>query len=252
LLGAYPGYVHSRGRSRFNAGAVAASRSEGGFAKSIGENGVFAVDSVTGWALAVPNADAPSTQRPPLPGSADDHNRRTLEYFRAAGIPAAQISGVHVNALMQGGADASGARTGDSLKAYYSVLERSIQGVPVVESRAWARFNADDDVVEESVYWPALPASVDADLAALKAAAGTANFHSKLTAAVALDPKSGHLAIHHSSPTDHRPFAVQVTYDVDPMQHRKAKTRHFDLAGREVAIPNETDIAPKGPGRPKP
>ena len=239
----FPGYHHTFDRSRFAASLtkeLTAFR-ENGFEKIAGEQGVFAVDALNGWALAVPNAGAEITKRPPFPGNADDHNQHAREYFRAAGIPDDQVSGVHVNTLMQGGAGGDGARVPDRFLGYYSVLERSIQGVPVVDSQAWVRFNVDGDVVEESIYWPALPASLADDIARFTTTAADHHYRAKLKAAVALDVPSGKLAIHHASSTDHRAFTALVTFDVNPVEHRKARMHHFDSTGELVQIPNETE-----------
>jgi len=238
----FPGYKHTRERSRFLLGTSSPTiQIEGGFEKSIGAQGVFATDAVNGWALAVPNADAPIKKRPPFPGNADDHNRHTLEYFLASGIPKDQVTGVHVNTLMRGGMNANGEQLPNQFLGYYSCLERSIQGVPVVESQAWARFNVDGDVVEESVYWPALPPTLEADITNFQVAALDNAYRAKLAAPVPLDFASGKIAIHHSSSTDHRKFTVVITYDVNPAEHRKGRTHHFDINGRAVIISNETE-----------
>jgi hypothetical protein len=131
----------------------------------------------------------------------------------AAGIPQDQISGVHANATMSGGMAPSGVRPPDQLKGYCSVLERSISGVKVSESKAWVRFNLDGAVVEESVYWPELPASLQTDVAVMKGAVA-GGLSNKVNAKDALDLTSGDIWIHHSQPWDDRLFGAEVTCDV--------------------------------------
>jgi hypothetical protein len=231
------GYVHSQSSSHFDVGSGISSLSDGGFQKVIGSNGVFAVDMVTGWALSIPNGDAPITTRPPLTGTADDHNRAALAYFASVGIPQDQVSGVHANTLMAGGMPAnSTTRVPDHLKAYYSVLERTVDGLSVVESKAWVRFNVDGSVVEESVFWPELPGSIHGDILAMKTAVvdGLPNRLKSPTAV--LNYRSGRIQIHHSQAWDHRSFAAIVTYDVMPVNTHRARTHHFDVNGNEIDV----------------
>jgi hypothetical protein len=54
-------------------------------------------------------------------------------------------------------------RTIPRITAYYSVVERAVDGIPVPDSFAWARANSESRIVEEAVYWPALPRDVLAE-----------------------------------------------------------------------------------------
>jgi hypothetical protein len=237
-----PGYSHAFERSLFKPGGTLTTASEMGITKIIGSNGVFATDQVNGWVLATPNAGAPSTTRPPLPGAASDHNAKVLAYFVAAGIPQDQIGSVSTHTLMRGGASAAGVRDPDQFEGFYSILNRAINGVVVSESTAWARFNTDGEVVEESVYWPPLPASVVQDATALAAKVADPAFTSVLTQIEAHDPGygivDGQVVIHHNDATSHAaPYAV-ATYDSLPSRGGRG-IKHFDGSGVRIFIAAE-------------
>jgi hypothetical protein len=247
------GYHHSFQSSRFKPGDGILSISDMGFSKLVGSNGVFAEDQINGWVLATPNGGAPSTMRPPYSVSATDHNNRVLAYFIAAGLPQDQVRNVQVHTLMKGGQSPLGVREPDKLLAYTSVLSRAINGIPVSESTAWARFNIDDEVVEESVYWPELPASVLNDAATMSAMATDpgrlrALQQSIETNAPGYGSVAGRVVIHHADSTYRGTPFFAVTYDVSP-GHDRLGVGHFDANGRQVTLAHELSRAPVMSGR---
>ncbi|MCC6903337.1 MAG: hypothetical protein IT377_30470 [Polyangiaceae bacterium] len=233
------GYLHALPASKFVPGPSPGQVSEFGFQKTVGAFGVFATRK-NGWALGLPNADAPATRRPPLVTNGEDHDKRVLSYFLGAGLPSEQVQRVNAHATVgRAGAteDLQGLQTASpTLEWYSSVVSRSIQGVPVAESFAVARFNADDEVVSESVFWPAIPASVVADAVALRAQLADsltgAQFRAKLPPVLA--GEQAMVVIHHSPAPHDGVLLSRASYDVfSPGGMRRI--RHFDSGGHELA-----------------
>jgi hypothetical protein len=242
-VGTVSGYGHTFERSLFKPGGSVSSISHMGFAKFVGSDGVFATDEVNGWVLATPNAGSPLTTRPPFSVNADDHNAKVLAYFLGAGIPKDQIRNVDVHAEMHGGMSATGVRTKDQLVGFCSILNRAINGFLVAESTAYATFNVDGDVVEESVYWPELPGYVVADAAALATMSADPKqqsaFLQKVEAAYqGYGRPDGQIVIHHGDSTYHGAQFAVATYDTLPPRGGQP-VLHFDGSGQRVVLPHE-------------
>lgn len=248
------GYRHELTRSKFRPGTALESRLDQGFQKVIGMDGVFAVRERTGWAAAVPNGGAPSTRRPRYPGVASDHNARVLSYFKVAGLPEEQIGGVHVHTLMEGSGLTASARPTDKLVAYYSLLERVVDGVPVADSFAWARFNADDEIVEEELYWPDLPSALHSQISEFKQKLADPQQAAALDEAIARSqPGLGNtekaLVVFHTNAVSSLPPSAGVAVNVLPVTTRGGKsgrrpTLQFDITGARVAQEQETSQMP--------
>jgi hypothetical protein len=260
--GAGSEFRHTTSASLFHTGEVVGSKSEGGFEKLVGKDGVFAIEEANGWSLALPNGGSSAETAPPLTNNADEHNARVVEYFKAAGLPASEIGSVHVNTMMRGGRAATGPRTADKFVGYISVIQRRIQGIAVPDSFAWARLNAKGEVVAESVYWPAIPAATVTEAVRLQQHLAEATKQKDFVASLAAsDPTiaadaTAEVTIHHSSATVHAaPVAVAA---VDLMTGRQGderrRVRHFSAAGAEIVLAHErAQSAPTAPVRtPKP
>jgi hypothetical protein len=238
-------YRHTLARSRFDPGAAPTSRSELGLDKLVGANGVFATDPVTGAAWASPNADAPAYKRPPLTTDGDTHNQRVISYFQSAGIPAAEIKNAHVTTLMETGGASNQQIPAPKLTAYYSILARAVDGISVPDSFAWARFNADDQVVEEGVYWPPIPASVVDAAKKLASTLADPAAGPKLRAALPSAAAPEEVVIRHTNGADHSPFQAVAYYDVpvslNPGVNGRQHLRHFDIDGKEHPLPGDQD-----------
>jgi hypothetical protein len=154
-------YEHSYERSRFRVGVVARSEGDAAHEAVVGENGVFYVNSNTRAALAVRSA---SNAGLPTPFSTDAavHSAVVKDYFLRAGIPANEVSGTHVTTTaMTGASMAPGGKFSSPKLLYYTThLERSVGGIRVEGSLAFAALDKAGDVISEGVYWPALPADV--------------------------------------------------------------------------------------------
>jgi len=237
------GYLHAFNNSRFQVGSNPTILTQFGLQKVVGSDGVFGTVPETGWAMGIPNARAPSKSVAPLTSSGDVHNKMVVSYFVGAGLPAGQVGDVNAHAFMEGSGVASGPQRAAAFAGFSSVIHRVVAGISVPDSFAWARFNADNNVVEESVYWPALPDAVISQATVLSASlantAQLATYVSKLPPG--LPP--GEVVIRTSAGGDRTGgFFVAASYDVTALGEVGA-TRHFDANAAEFSLPNEAPVA---------
>jgi hypothetical protein len=101
-------YEHRLEKSRFDVGAGARYEVDGPYER------VVLVDTITGAALAVPNASPVPKGTPvskdypqPLTKNPGEHSAVVRAYLLAAGVPAAEVSGTHVTTTMAGGGPVS-------------------------------------------------------------------------------------------------------------------------------------------------
>lgn len=253
-----PEYRHRSSVSKIHLGTDNSSRAELGLNKVVGSEGVFSTDPVSGRAMALINADSPAAKVPPLTTDPEVHNQRVRKYFEEAGLPADQIASVHVTTTMTGGAKATEALEQGQMKfeGYTSILDRTAWGFHVVESHAIARFNQNDEVTFESVYWPAIPATVvsaakELDNMVHDPVSGPAFLARLPEAALAATAPRG-VVIHHSTSAFHG-VASFASYDVvvPPANGTKGRrhTRHFAADGRELFLPEPQATGPRPPPR---
>jgi hypothetical protein len=167
----FPAFQLSADGSRFATGIVVRTDHLFEFDRVVGTDGVLAFGK-HGVTLGVPNADAASVKAPPFRGSGAEHTSKVKDYFLGAGLPSSQLGEEHIHAAMQQGAALSEQLAGQAkptFAGYTTVLYRQLDGIPVRGSYAWARFNAEDVVVAEEVFWPALPAFLVAEAQAFRA-----------------------------------------------------------------------------------
>lgn len=252
------GYRHLPERSRFPVGASARSESVGPVTRITGADGAYATFS-NGATVASPHGGSQLLMLPFGTFSAADHNDRVLKYFVAAGLPPEQVSGVHATTMMRT-SGASGATGVASMKepefvAYFSIVERSVAGVRVQDSFAWARLAESGVSVWESVYWPDIPESTvteaDAFRATMSDDALRAKFLQKLPESARLN---GGVSIRHTPFSSFRPFSTVVVYEamVKP-ENGKPSLRHFRPDGVEVRLAEETPVmkdTPRDPATP--
>jgi hypothetical protein len=243
---ALAGYQHQVRGSRFALGEVLETRSEYGYHKVVGAQGVFATDEVNGAVLAIPNAGAPILDVGPPKGTGEDHNARVVAYFKANGIAADQIGSVSAYPMLGRGGLATDLARPDApapkLIAYYSVLNRAVDGIPVADSVAWARINANGDVVSETVYWPEIPASVVAEARQLRDSLALPGQAAAFRARAAIgDDSDGRVVIRHTAHTWRGKSGAWALYDVNYRipGERSSYTRHFDKDGIERRLPEE-------------
>lgn len=225
-------YRHLFARSRFAIGPTTTEKAELGIAKVVGEWGVFGTNQQTGMVLASPNADAPPVGREPLGGGPAAHNAAVKDYFVKAGLPEAEVSGVAIHTKASAGGTGLDPASSWKLDAYSSVLSREYDGVPVVDSYAWAQMNDLGEVVTESVYWPAIPQSVLVAASAFKKQLADPPASAAYFAKV---PSNGRLVIHHTPGVWEGTFEATVSYDVSSF----GKTTHYTAEGSVIALPQE-------------
>ena len=252
------GYQHGIQHSRFIVGANGRGVSEFGFIKVVGSEGTFAVDANNGAVIAIPNARSTEQQKSVwYTLGADKHNQQVLNYFVAVGFPKDQISGVHATTSLyaSGGAEGSAAPAPQpKIAGWQSVLERVINGVPVVDSLAWARMNDQGKVISEWVYWPAIPSKAMDEARQLSAKVSQEGERAAFLSRLPPDLPSGKVVIRHSAATAQGPFEAFASYDVverrmlsesmgpsgaDRMIPAVSIVRHFDVEGKERKLAQE-------------
>ncbi|WLI89506.1 hypothetical protein Q4S45_22915 [Massilia sp. R2A-15] len=256
--GGAAGYQHGADRTRFVAGVQSVRLGEHGYAKLTGSEGTFAVDTVNGSAYGVPKANARSQQLAPFGKSPAEHDASVTDYFRRSGIPADQIGSAQGRMLLEAtGRGDDAVRAAPKVKAYYSVLQRVVDGIAVPDSFAWARINARGEVVEEAVYWPAISRETLASAQKLREAWADDNRRRELTGRIHIDnSRAATVAIRHASASSHDAFeafaSIDITVNVTAPGAQRAATaedqtsapgvgyvRHFDIDGKELRLPQE-------------
>jgi hypothetical protein len=187
-----PGYVHRFDRSRFNAGDIVAEIDESGMHKFVGTNGTFATDLATKAVVGMADVPIPDPVFGVYPGTDSDQNAAVRAYFVSAGLPDGQVASVS--------AFGTGFVKGDDvLEGWYSLLNRTYEGIPIVDSIATALFEADGRSGHEEVHWPEIPAQVLEQALAFQTMladpARQADFIQKLPAG----SRAGGLVIRHTS-----------------------------------------------------
>jgi len=209
-------------KSRFAFGSTPTQDDANGFVRWVGVDGVVAIEQ-SGGELGILNGGAPEAS---LPDWSDDPTAlasHVTAYFATFGVSACQVGG----AAVDGG---SGGRT--------IALARSVDGINVAESLAYARLDNQDQSTSEGFYWPTIPADVVTSARA---------FHAKLadpTELVAYKAKlpadaqgDGLVNLHHTSSSSTSPFAAAATYDVEPPPDPLGlgSTLSFDADGNPVS-----------------
>jgi hypothetical protein len=253
--GGASGYQHGADRSRFSVGAGSLRATEHGYFKLTGAEGTLALDQFNGSVYGVPKAASSAQKLPPLGKAPAEHDAFVLDYFRKSGVPADQIGAVQSRMLVEvTGRSDEKERAVPHVTGYYSVLQRVVEGIPVADSFAWARANAEGKIVEEGVYWPALSRETLAQARQLRAAWSDEKRRNALAERIHGQDPRAHVAIRHSSASSHDPFEAIACVDVyvnvaTPGDESQAKSsaaqsqvayiRHFDIGGAELHLPQE-------------
>jgi len=254
-------YEHLADKSQFNVGAGGHLEVQGPYQRLRGDRGAFMVDTVTGATLATLNAPpSPDLLPQPLTQDPDEHSGIVREYLIRAGVPAGEVSGTHVTTTMKGGGSTqSPAMSSPSKLLWYTThLERSIQGIPVEGSFAFAAFDSNGEVITEGVYWPAIPDGVVDEAVQLKQRLDSptekAAFLRSVEAARA-DAKdaAGEVKIVHTSAGHHGQFEAKAVYStvVKSRTGGKASLVRFDSGARAVAMADEKATGVDSPRKEK-
>jgi hypothetical protein len=253
--GGAAGYQHGLDRSRVSLGADRRIVDERGFLKVVGPTATFAVDATNGAAAAIPNASRiiAAEEGAPRPVDPERHNQQVVDYFVGAGIPREQVAGVDALTLLAArGETRSPQPPQPEVIGYQSALKRSIGGVTVADSVAWARLTDRSEVLSEGVYWPALPRAAVTEAAEFQRRLNDAQQRQLFLASLPTGLPEGEVVIHHSQATTRGEFQVVVTYDVAAPVNAPVPAgagandrpvswvvRHFDIQGREIRLPQE-------------
>ena len=193
------GAAYDLTKSRFAFGSPPVRDDANGFKRWVGDHGVVAIE-VSGGEIGSLNGGAPEASLPDWSSDATALEAHVSAYFASFGVPSCQAP----DAEVLGG---SGGRTVS--------LPRSVDGIPVGESTAYARLDNQDQSTSEGFYWPTIPADVVTSARALhdKLADPTelAAYKAKLPADAQGD---GGVVLHHTGSYSTSPFAAAATYDV--------------------------------------
>lgn len=261
-------FTLDRSASRFDVGANARVETNGPYQRFIGDQGVFMVDTVTGATLAVPTS--PTIAKPPVgerseslailpalpePLTTDPgkHSAAAKQYLTKAGVPTAEVGGVHVTTTMAGGGPISAGMQPSKSKLlfYTSHLERQVGGIPVENSYAFAAFDKSGKIITEGAYWPAIPADVVRQAQALKVKlAGASEKSAFKAAAQAASPSgevkdAGEVRIVHTGFDHHGAFEAKavVTTVARTAFGGKAQIIRLDSALKIVRLADELQLS---------
>jgi hypothetical protein len=216
------GATYDLARSRFVFGSTPTRMDEFGLVRWVGDHGVVAIEP-SGGEIGEMNGGAPEVGLPDWssdPAALEAHARA---YFASFGVASCQAPSAQV-------LDGSSGRT-------ISLL-RSVDGINIGESSAYARFNSQDQSTSEGFYWPMIPADVVTSARALHERladpAQLAAYKTKLPTDAQGD---GVVNLHHTSAASTSPFAAAATYDVYASggQLGLGSTLSFDADGNPVA-----------------
>ncbi|HEY2729516.1 MAG TPA: hypothetical protein VGK52_06210 [Polyangia bacterium] len=186
-------------KSRFAFGSTPVRDDANGFIRWVGADGVVAIEQ-SGGEIGSMNGGAPEVGLPDWSTDPTALGAHVTAYFESFGVSSCQVT----DAQALGG---SGGLTID--------LVRSIGGIIVGESSAYAKFNNQDQSTSEGFYWPAIPADVVTSARAfhdmVADPAQLAAYKAKLPADA---QGEGGVVLHHTSSSSTTPFAAAATYDV--------------------------------------
>jgi hypothetical protein len=205
------GAPYDLGKSRFAFGSTPVRDDAFGFVRWVGVHGVVAI-APSGGEMGVMNGDAPETRLPAWSNDPSAHVQHVTDYFVAMGALTCQISMSTVG------------------------LARSVDGIPVVESIAFARFNSDDQSISEGFYWPEIGADVIDAARALRDRlvidGGLAAYKAKLPANAQGD---GQVVIHHTGSSSSAAFRAAASYDVRQQGAEFGRGLSFDADGNPMS-----------------
>lgn len=255
-------YIHSIEKSRFNPGIRAQHEIEGSYSRTVGDKGVFMKDTVTGATLLVPNAlstgpksmEALKAELPQfLTDDPDKHSATVKAYLLEAGIPANEVSETYITTTMGGGGPiGAGIQAAESKLLWYTThLKRSLNGIPVEGSFAFATLDNQGKSFSEGVYWPAIPAHVVRKAAALKRKLSSTDVEQQFRGkAEAIHPnaassEAGEVRIIHTNAGYHGKFEAEAVYSlvVRNPEGGKAQIVRLDETGTPTIMGDEVKAA---------
>ena len=234
-----PGYRHNFSASHFHIGANVVTISDGTINKMVGSEGVFATLISTGAVDAVPNATSSAMSVGPLSADPDAHSAAVQAYFVGAGLPADQLGTLLIRSYMQGNAPRSDPYSPPQFVGYATSIQRVVSGYLVLGSQAMARINANNEVVDESVYWPPIPSVVVSDAVQLSAILNDPTNGPLYTGSLPAGTPMG-VRIHHSGAHWYGGFSAYASYDL----RVGSQVLNFDSTGNQVHLPEQDAVGP--------
>jgi hypothetical protein len=222
-------------KSRFAFGSTPTRIDQGSQVSWRGADGVVAI-TTDGSEMASLDANAPESNLSGWSGDAETLDAHVTQYFVTMGVSTCQIAGTSENASGGGGGATDGSSAFMTVGPTSVVLSRGIDGIPVVESRAIAQFDVNDQTTYESFYWPEIPADVVTAARAfrdqLAAPGALAAFKTKLPVDAQGD---GRVVIHHRVGGSALPFTAVAVYDtVQLTPEDDGGDLYFDANGNVV------------------
>ncbi|HZU85565.1 MAG TPA: hypothetical protein VE987_21695 [Polyangiaceae bacterium] len=222
-------------KSRFAFGSTPAPEDAGSLVRWVGRDGVVAIFQ-GGEELGSLNGGAPEANLPDWSSDTAALAAHVSAYFESMGVAACQIATPGVLSSASGGGSVDG---GSFVVAGPTsvVLSRAVDGIPVVESLAGARFDTDDQTTEEDFYWPEVPASVVVDARSLRDRLADPRVLAAYKATLPSNAQGdGQVVIHHSIGGSAPPLRAAATYDVTT-SGLFPTTLSFDANGQPVTMP---------------
>jgi len=209
-------------KSRFAFGSTPSEDDAYGFVRWVGVDGVVGIEQ-SGGELGILNAGAPEASLPDWSADTTALSSHVTAYFATFGVSSCQIGDAQVDSGSDG-------RT--------VLLARSVDGITVAESLAYARFDNQDQSTSEGFYWPTIPADVVTSARAFQAMLADPTELAAYKAKLPADAQGDGLVIlHHTSSSSTAPFSAVATYDVEPPASPLGlgSTLSFDAAGNPVS-----------------
>jgi hypothetical protein len=222
-------------KSRFAFGSTPMRIDQGSQVSWRGVDGVVAI-TTDGSEMASLDANAPENNLSGWSGDGETLDAHVTQYFVTMGVLTCQIASTSEDAAGGGGGATDGSSTVMTVSPTTVVLSRGVDGIPVVESRAIAQFDVNDQTTEESFYWPEIPADVVTAARAfrdqLAAPGALAAYKAKLPADAQGD---GQVVIHHRVGGSALPFTAVAVYDTVQMTpENDGGDLYFDASGNVV------------------
>jgi len=208
-------------KSHFAFGGPPVRGDENGLVRWVGPDGVVAID-VSGAELGLMNGGAAETNLPDWSNDPVALGAHVREYFLSFGVAGCQMPETQ----------AFGGSGGSTIG-----IERLVDGIPVAESLAYARFNNNEQTTSEAFYWPTVPAAVVDAARALHARLADPTMAAAYKALLpAADQGEGEVLIHHTGSSSTAAFASAATYDVqeDGGLLGMGRVASFDAMGHDV------------------
>jgi len=234
------GYVHTLAKSRFPIGTIESETDEFGMHKITGTNGVFATEIASQAATAIPDFAVPILGGKYYPGGYAAQNPVVVAYLTDAGLPADQILQVTNNEtgvvpFPSGSAAPSGDAGDQSVAAWFTILQRGYDGIPIEDSTAYAILGADGASLEEQVFWPAMGDDVVAEIRKFRVVLANQGARAKFLARLPDDLLDGQLRVHHTSWDWKGQFEAHACYGGT----LGGESLCFDLTGQLVQLGDE-------------